>query len=136
MKSIPNALPSVCCVGEGEQQYCVRLPFRNLFLDNAEPSTFLAPTPRTPRGIGHCQSWSSRQNPKQERRATGRKQAFGTHAFLLPFKHKDVRLTLADGAHGSGQRSEIGGKLGLLGSRDLAIDLVGDFQNVLVHPSR
>ena len=55
---------------------------------------------------------------------------------LLAFKHEGVRLTLADRAHGPGQRLEFGGKLDLLGPRDLALDLVGDFQSALIQPAR
>jgi hypothetical protein len=60
----------------------------------------------------------------------------GDTTLLLPFKHEDVRLTLADRAHGPGQRLEVGGKLDLLGPRDLALYLVGDFQNALVYSAR
>ena len=55
------------------------------------------------------------------------------HGHLLPFKHEDVRLMLADGSYGSTQRLEVGGKLDLLGLSDFAADLVGDFQSTLVH---
>ena len=65
-----------------------------------------------------------------------RKEEDAGDVFLLPFKHEDGRLTLADRAYDPGQRLEVGGKLAPLGPRDLAIDLVDDFQSALVHPAR
>jgi hypothetical protein len=58
-------------------------------------------------------------------------EAAETAGLLLPFKHEDVRLTLADRVHGPGQRLEVGGKLDLLGPRDFSLDPVDDFQSAL-----
>ena len=65
-----------------------------------------------------------------------REEVGNTYGLLLPFKHEDGRLTLTDRAHGSRQRLQVGGKLSPLRPRDLAIDLVDDFQSALVHPAR
>jgi hypothetical protein len=54
----------------------------------------------------------------------------------LLFKNEDVRITLADRVDGPGQRLEVGRKLSPFGPRDLAIDLVDDFQSALVYPAR
>ncbi len=67
--------------------------------------------------------------------------ATGRRAVLLPFKHEDVRLSSAYSVDGHRQGFAIGRKLDFLGVRDLAVELAGQFQCVLVqsalvHPSR
>src|SRR6266576_673289 len=56
----------------------------------------------------------------------GRKQIHSGDAFLLPFKHEDGRITLADRPHGPGQGLEVRGKLSPFGPSGFAIYLVGD----------
>ena len=56
--------------------------------------------------------------------------------FLLSFKHKDIGLTLADPALGPGKRLEVGRKLDVLSSNDLALNLAGDLQSALIFPTR
>lgn len=65
-----------------------------------------------------------------------RKEAAGAEGSLLPLKHEDVRLMLADRVHGPSQRLAVRGKFDLLGLRDLVLNLVGHFQSALVHPAR
>jgi hypothetical protein len=66
------------------------------------------------------------ENPWLERTFKPQRSGRQPRAFLLPFKNEDVRITLADHAHGPGQRLEVGRKLSPLRPRDLAIDLVND----------
>src|SRR5438445_886662 len=63
-----------------------------------------------------------------------REEAADTDGILLPFKHKDVRLTSPHLVHSHRQALEIGRKFNLLGVPDLAVELVGHLQSVLVHP--
>src|SRR6266851_10125190 len=56
-------------------------------------------------------------------------------SWLFPFEHQDVRRALIRGVHRLRQSLEIGRKLDLLSVRDLALDLVGDFQSALVQPA-
>src|SRR5262249_21748281 len=51
--------------------------------------------------------------------------------------HEDTRLTLADRVHGPGHGLQVGGQLPALRPRDLAVDLVRDFQGAPIQaPTR
>jgi hypothetical protein len=55
-----------------------------------------------------------------------------TSPHLLPFKHENVRVSSACGVDGHRQGLAIGRKLDFLGVRDLAVELAGQFQCVLI----